>query len=69
MEYGQSIDEIHYMKPNETIRLEHHMIRGSVVSNAPIIVSYKLGTITLVPQDNQYKDEKNKVVVSYLYEI
>lgn len=64
------VDEIHYMAPNTTIRLEHdNLVVNSFSSNFPVIVNYKKGTITSSFLNHYTLDEDGKfeIVVSYLY--
>lgn len=64
------IDQVYYMKPNQTIRLTHpNIVINSFVSNKPVTVNYKEGKITSMHPGYYTLDEDGKfeVTVSYLY--
>lgn len=64
------IDEVHYIKPNQSIRLEYpNIVPGSFVCNAPLVVNYKEGKVCSTHPAYYALDEDGKfeVVVSYLY--
>lgn len=65
-----AIDEVHYMKPNTCVRLEHpNVVVSSVVSNVPVTINYKDGRITTSHPGYYTLDEDGKVevIISYLY--
>lgn len=65
-----AIDEIHYLKPNQTIRLAHSsIVIGSFISNKPVTINYKEGKITSMHPGYYTLDEDGKfeITVSYLY--
>lgn len=43
------IEEVHTLRPNEIISLEHDkLVLNSFVSNAPVVVNYKEGKVRIL---------------------
>ncbi len=67
------IDEVHYISPGETLRLEHtNIMPKSFSSNIPMSINYIDGEITFAENwaehyANRLNDNKIESVCSYLY--